>query len=160
MLIRTLTERDIPVWLALAHESDDVVLGLKRNLTVFYEGFDEYMERKIMQEEAFKAVDEESGKCLGIVAFSSNHNRISFIGVSKAVDFHEVGSRLMEFAFSRLDNAREITAKIIKSDARMIEQERALYERFNFKESDVKLEENGVPVIQMKKNPRKTTGVR
>jgi diadenosine tetraphosphate (Ap4A) HIT family hydrolase/predicted GNAT family N-acyltransferase len=149
MLIRALIKNDIPAWLALAHEGDDIVAGLIPDISVFYQGFDEYMARKIKQHEAFMAVDRVSGKYLGVVAFSNKHSRITFLGVTKDADFQVVGGKLMEVALNQLDNTKEITANVIKSGAEMIKQARALYERFSFVKSHEKVVENGVPAIKM-----------
>jgi diadenosine tetraphosphate (Ap4A) HIT family hydrolase/predicted GNAT family N-acyltransferase len=151
MLIRALNKDDTPAWLALAHESDEIVSGLIPDIAAFYKGFDEYMARKIKQHEAFMAADRIPNKCLGIVAYSKKHNRISYIGVTKDADFQNIGGKLMETALNQLDNAKEITANVLKSDAEMIKQERALYERFSFVESDDKVVESGIPACQMKR---------
>src|SRR4030043_185695 len=156
MLIRALTTDDIPAWLAIAHESDEIVSGLIPDITTFYKGFDDYVTAKIKQHEAFMVEDRMSGNCLGVIAFSKSHNRITFLGVTKDADFQTVGGKLMEIALNQLDNTKEITANVLKSDAEPIKQERALYERFSFVESIEKIEENGAPAIQMKRPPLKT----
>jgi diadenosine tetraphosphate (Ap4A) HIT family hydrolase/predicted GNAT family N-acyltransferase len=151
VLIRALTTDDIPAWLALAYESDEIVSELIPDIDAFYEGFDDYMADKIKQHEAFMAADRISGKCLGIVAFSKNNSRITYLGVTQGADFQVVGGKLMEIALNQLDNTREITANILKSDEASIRQERALYERFSFVESDNAIEESGVPALRMKR---------
>jgi predicted GNAT family N-acyltransferase len=159
MLIRALNKDDIPAWLALAHESDEIVSGLIPDIAAFYKGFDEYMARKIKQHEAFMAVDRIPNKCLGIVAYSKKHNRISFIGVTKDADFEKIGGQLLKVAMNQLEWGKEITANVLKSDAEMIKQERALYERFSFVESDDKIMENDVPAIQMRRTTREKTEI-
>jgi len=159
MLIRGLTQKDIPSWLALAHEGDDAVRGLNLSLATFYDGFDAYMTRKIEQNEAFMALNEPSGKCLGIVAFSKKHNRITFLGAFKGANFQKVGGKLMEYALNQLDNTKEITTSVISSTASMIKQERALYESIGFTASNDKIIEAGVPAVQMKLTPKKTASV-
>jgi diadenosine tetraphosphate (Ap4A) HIT family hydrolase/predicted GNAT family N-acyltransferase len=151
MLIRALTKNDVPAWLALAHESDEIVSGLIPDIATFYKGFDDYMESKIKQHEAFMAADRISGKCLGVVTFSKNNSRITFLAVTKEADFQKIGGKLIEVALNQLDNTREITVNVLKSDAEPIKQERALYERFSFVESDNAIVENGIPAIQMKR---------
>ncbi|MBZ9687351.1 hypothetical protein G9F72_013545 [Clostridium estertheticum] len=39
------------------------------NIDIFYEGFDIYMNAKIKQNEAFRAVNGDSKQCMGIAAF-------------------------------------------------------------------------------------------
>ncbi len=154
MLIRALTKKDIPAWLALAHEGDDIVRAINADVAKFYKGFDDYMARKIEQHEAFMAIDRMSEKCLGIVAFSKKHNRITFLGITKDADFQKAGGKLIEIALNQLDNKKEITANVIKSAAEMIKQERDLYERFSFVASDATIVESGIPAWVMKKNPK------
>ena len=151
MLIRALTTDDMPAWLALSYESDEIVGELIPDIDAFYEGFDDYMASKIKQHEAFMAADRISGKCLGIVAFSKNNSRITYLGVTQGADFQIVGGKLMEIALNQLDNTREITATILKSNEASIKQERTLYERFSFVESDDTIVENSVPALQMKR---------
>ncbi|MGD1119306.1 MAG: HIT family protein [Dehalococcoidales bacterium] len=149
MLIRALSNEDIPAWLALAYESDEIVGKLIPDIDKFYEGFDDYMADKISQHEAFMAVDRVSGQCLGIIAFSQNNSRITFLAVTGGAGFQKVGGKLMEIALNQLDNTREITANILKSDEALIRQERTLYERFSFTEAVNPAIEVGVPALQM-----------
>lgn len=149
MLIRALTGEDVPAWLALAYESDEIVGRLIPDIDTFYEGFDDYMAEKIKQHEAFMAQDRVSGRCLGIIAFSKNNSRITFLAVTRGADFQQIGGKLMEIALNQLGNNREITANILKSDEALIRQERALYERFSFAEAANPTIEAGVPALQM-----------
>jgi diadenosine tetraphosphate (Ap4A) HIT family hydrolase len=151
MLIRALTTDDMPAWLALAYESDEIVGELIPDIDKFYEGFDDYMASKIKQHEAFMAADRLSGKCLGIVAFSKKNSRITYLGVTQSANFQNIGGKLMEIVLNQLDNTREITATILKSSEASIQQERALYERFSFTESVGDIVENGLPALQMKR---------
>lgn len=151
MLIRALTQNDIPAWLALAHEGDEMVRGILPDIATFYEGFDEYIESKIKQHEAFMATDRMSGKCLGIVAFSQKHNRITFLGVAQDIDFQKTGRKLMEVALNQLDKTKEITVDVLKSEADIFKKERNLYELFGFTASGKTVSEAGVPARQMKR---------
>ena len=155
MLIREITREDIAVWLALAHEGDEAVARLVPDLAVFYCTFDEYIERKIAQHEAYKATDIISKKCLGIIAFSKNNNRISFIGITeKSSNFTGIGKTLLEFALKQLDSNKVISASVIDSNASMFKKERALYESFGFIDTHDKIMDSGVPAILMKKEPK------
>ena len=159
MLIRALNEKDIPAWLALAHESDDVIARMIPDIAVFYDSFNEYMARKIKQREAFMATDVLTRKCLGIIAFSRTHNRITFLGITKKADFSVIGTKLMEFALKQLDSSKEITANVLKSTAGIFQKEQSLYKRFGFVETDNITMENGIPARQMKKNIEKVASV-
>ncbi|MGD0781022.1 MAG: GNAT family N-acetyltransferase [Dehalococcoidales bacterium] len=159
MLIRALTEKDIPAWLALAHEGDDIVSGMVPDIATFYKGFDEYMKSKIKQQEAFMVVDKTTDKCLGIVAFSKKHNRITFLGVIIKADYNKVGRELMKVALNQMDITKEITANIFKSNAEMMRKERSLLEDFGFTRTDNTILEAGAPAYQMKRPPRKMVSV-
>lgn len=153
MLIRAVTENDRQAWLNLAHESDEIIGQLLSDITTFFKGFDDYVEAKIKQNEAFMAMDRMSGHCLGIVAISKSHNRISFLGVTKNTDFWEIGSKLMEIALNQLDSTREISVNVLKTDLDPIKNERLLYENLGFIECDHTIFEAGVPACLMKRAP-------
>ncbi len=153
MLIRAVTTDDRQVWLDLAHESDEVIGKLIPSIVTFYEGFDAYAEAKIKQNEAFMAMDRISRRCLGIVAISKNHNRITFLGVAKKADFMKIGSKLMEIALNQLDTTREISVNVLKTDLKPIIQERLLYESLGFTIHDDTIFENGIPACLMKRPP-------
>jgi ribosomal protein S18 acetylase RimI-like enzyme len=155
MYTRLMTRDDMSTWLALAHESDDIIRELMPDISVFYKGFDRYMADKIKSNEAFMVVDTTSEKCAGIAAFSRKNNRITFLGVAGEADFPEVGDKLLETALSKLDGRREITVSVIKSDNRLIKRERELYLKHGFVEDKAEIIEAGVPARVMKKPPAK-----
>lgn len=151
MLIRAATLDDRHAWLDLAHESDGLIGRLVTDITAFYEGFEEYMTRKIGQHEAFIAIDRVSSQYLGIIAFSKNHNRISFLGLTGSADFQSVGSKLLETALERLDNTREISVNVLKCGAGIIKRECNLYRLFGIIESGDVASEAGIPAGVMKR---------
>lgn len=156
MLIRQVTINEINAWLSLAHESDDIVTELIPDISVFYEGFDDYMHDKISQNEAFMAEDRISGKCLGITAFSKKNNRISYLGVSQDADFQIVANKLIDVALNQLDSAREISVNVLKSNSEIITRERDLYRSYGFVECDDSVLEVGIPACLMKNAPSGT----
>jgi len=151
MLIRAVTLDDRQAWIDLAHESDVLIITLIPDITAFYEGFDEYMLRKIGKHEAFIAVNRLSSHCLGIIAYSKNHNRISFLGVTGKADFWLVGSKLMQVALDQLDNMQEISVNVLKSNAEILKHERELYELFGFSATGDAAIEAGIPAFVMKR---------
>jgi diadenosine tetraphosphate (Ap4A) HIT family hydrolase/predicted GNAT family N-acyltransferase len=155
MLIRAVTKNDCKAWLALAHEADEIVGKMIEDTATFYEGFDEYMESKIKQNEAFIAEDRISKHCLGIVSFSQKNNRITYLQVAKTSDYQKISEKLMEAALNQLDKTKEISVNVIKSDAEPINQERKLYKRLGFIEDDKAIFEAGVPACSMKRPPSK-----
>ena len=144
---------DRQAWLILAHESDEIVSRLIPDIATFFGGFYDYMDAKIRQNEAFMAEDRISKRCQGIVGFSKKHNRITFLGVAKNRDFQKIGSKLIVFALNQLDNSREISVNVLKSDSEPIKQERKLYESLGFTEHDNTIFEAGVPACMMKRPP-------
>lgn len=153
MYTRLMTKDDIPVWLALAHEGDDIIREFIPDISVFYKDFDRYMVDKIKNNEAFMVVDSTSESCVGIAAFSRKNNRITFLGVNREADFSEVGDKLLETVLSKLDTNREITANVIKSDDKLIKRESELYLKYGFIESEAEVIEAGVPARVMKRPP-------
>lgn len=69
MIIREVTKEDIPAWLTIAHESDNIIALMVPDIAVFYTGFKDYIARKMTQHEAYLAMDIISSRLLGIIAF-------------------------------------------------------------------------------------------
>lgn len=155
--IKTVTQEDIAIWMALSHEYDDYVREFVFDLTEWYEGnesdlaFTDYMNAKIEKNEAFMATDNNE-KCLGIVAFSRTYNRITFFGISHSQDYNLVGEILISYVLNLLNTKSEIAINIIKSTSQHIEEERKLIEKHGFIYISSELE-NGVPVDKMIKPP-------
>ena len=149
--IRAVTENDIAIWFALAKESEAIIKDLIQDTSVFYEGFDTYMQAKIRQQEAFMAWEPGAG-CMGIIAFSRRHNRITFLGVFEGNTYREAGAPLMEFALRQLDGSKEITSTVLKGSHPRLVEERQFYEHYGFQASGDTMEA-GVPAIVMKRLP-------
>jgi GNAT superfamily N-acetyltransferase len=138
------------IWLGLAHETDKNVRDIITDIGIFYEGFDKYMEAKIIQNEAYMAVDKISTQCIGIVAFSKKYNRITFLGVSEKYDFDKIGFKLIEYTLPKLDNTKDISTNVFKGNHERLLQVKHLYEKFGFVEYDNTIFEAGVPACMMK----------
>lgn len=151
MYTRLMTKDDIPAWLALAHEGDRNISELIPDISVFYKGFNEYMNAKVKQNEALMALDGYPEICLGIASFSRKNNRISFLGVAKEADFYSAGSKLLEAVLSKLNTKREITVKVIKSGDEIIERERQLYTDYGFIADEAEVVEAGIPASLMRR---------
>jgi len=108
MLIRLAAAEDKPAWLALSQEYDKYI----KNLALWYDGFDEYMDNKIKKNAAVIAVDRMSGRCNGLIAFSKAYNRITFFGVSENADFAETANRLLTVALRQLDTNKDVIATL------------------------------------------------
>ena len=151
MIIKEVTPEEIPIWLTIVHETDDIIARMVPDIAVFYMGLNDYMQKKVQQHEAFKAYDTISQKCLGIIAFSRNDNRITNLGIPKSGNFQTIGSRLVEFALKELDGTKEITASVLDSKAGVFQKAHALYQHFSFIETNDKIMENGVQVVRVKR---------
>lgn len=151
MIIKEVTPEEIPNWLSIVHETDDIIARMVPDIAVYYAGLNDYMHKKIQQHEAYKAYDTISGKCMGIIAFSRNDNRISYLGIPKSGNYQTIGSRLVEFALKELDGTKEISASVPDIKAGVFQKAHALYQNFNFMETNDKIMENGIQVVRMKK---------
>ena len=80
MKIRLVTEADITKWQTLSAEYDSYVKESVQDLSEWYCGndnspeFTSYMQSKILQKEAYIAVD-SNDSCLGIISFSKKNER-------------------------------------------------------------------------------------
>jgi len=147
----------MPRWQALSAEYDCYVKESVTDLTEWYGGddhspaFTAYMQAKIRQQEAFMAVDCE-GVCLGIIAFSKMHNRITFFVVSHRADFHVAARALFDHAFARLDASKPIYMNEIVSESEWMKMHGTLYNVLGFVYFEDAME-NGVPVRTLVKMP-------
>lgn len=116
MLIRWVTLEDIPKWLELSQQYDKYVLEAGYDLDAWYDygNFNDYMIRKIENFNAIIAEDRMTKKCLGVLAFSKTHNRVTFFAVSHDTDFNEVAQKLYIVAFRQLDSSKDISVKMLK----------------------------------------------
>ena len=154
MFIRMVTPEDKTKWIALSHEYDDYVKELISDLTEWYEGnetsisFENYMNAKISQNEAFIAMCDHNKDCFGIIAISLKNNRITFFGITHKCNFMNAGELLLDYALNLLNENADISTNIIKSTAKQIQNEYDLFSRYGFSHFSDGLE-NGAPVKVM-----------
>ncbi|WP_052339777.1 GNAT family N-acetyltransferase [Gorillibacterium massiliense] len=154
MTMKALGMDDLETWNQFAHEiSDDMVGQLITDTTIFYKDFYSYMKAKIKQNEVFMEIDEDAKRCVGVIAFSRNHNRITFFGVSGVCDYETIGSSLVNVAIEKLDSLREITVNILKGDFEPLLKQKELFEKYSFFECDNAIFEDGVPAYKMLRTP-------
>jgi hypothetical protein len=154
LLLKVVEAIDIPQWLMLSHEFDVYIKELVGSLSHWYDGnendieFSDYMNSKIVKQEAIMVVERANTCCLGIIAFSKNNNRITFFGVSHKADFEPVSMLLINYVLSQLDTNKQITVNVIKSDSEILNKERKIFADYGFiyRNSDL---ENGVPVDKL-----------
>jgi hypothetical protein len=151
IIIKPITTKDIPTWVALSHEYDCYVKELVPNLIHWYEGseidisFESYMKAKISKNEAFMVYDNNRNICLGAIAFSTKFNRITFFGISHTGHYNEIGETLLDYALGKLNSDIDITITVIRSKAPHIQYERGLLKSYGFVNIGNETE-NGVPV--------------
>ena len=158
MQIREVTYDDISKWLSLAHEYDKYVKELVPDLIEWYNGsqtsisFENYMNAKILQHEAFIVTCKNNQDCFGITAISIKNNRITFFGISHNCDFMKIGEQLLSYSLNLLNSNADIFVNIIKSKEKQIQKQYELFDKFGFLYYSDGLE-NGVPVnIMIKKS--------
>ena len=128
MLISLAASEDKPAWLALSQEYDKYI----KNLDLWYDGFDEYMNNKIKKNAAVIAVDRMSGRCNGLIAFSKAYNRITFFGISENADFTETANRLLTVALRQLDTNKDATAILPEGVCPMLKKIISICEKHDF----------------------------
>ncbi|MDR2514552.1 MAG: HIT family protein [Christensenellaceae bacterium] len=151
MLIRWATNDDMPAWLALSGEYDPLIAAIAPDMGLWYAGFDAFMARKIAQYEALIALDRRSQACLGLLAFSRKHNRISFFGIGQKADFSSAAQGLLSTALRQLDVGRPVAASQPKSAHEHILRGVRFFEQNGFSVVDGAAAENGCPVLLLEK---------
>jgi len=149
MLIRWATKEDKSAWLALSREYDAYI---DSDLAQWYDGFDAYMDRKIVQRGALIAEEHET--CMGAIAISRSHNRITFFGISHAAAA-DIAEALLSAALNELDTSREITINAQKGDFPKLQNEKRFLESQGFTIYDDTVLENGCPMYGMRRLPAK-----
>lgn len=133
MLIRFVTKEDKEKWIKLAEDVKDV-FGAP-NMPNEPE-FHEYIDRKISKYEAIIATDRMTKDSLGIISFSTTHNRIAWLGVFKKYRGKGIGSKLLNCALNQLDWSKEITVVTYPDDYLPGVPARMLYKKFGFDDID------------------------
>jgi len=127
MLIRWANEKDIPIWEALSREYDQYISKIATNFGKWYQGINEYMNRKIKQHEAVIAIDRMADGCNGAIAFSRSYNRITFFAISPAADHKETAERLLKVALRQLNSNKDITINLPKGNNSPLETDRSFF---------------------------------
>ena len=132
MLVRWATIQDIPMWEALSREYDPYIAEIAVDFNKWYQGYHEYMTRKIEQHEAILAVNRMSGDCNGVIAFSRSHNRITFFAVSPKADHARTAERLLCVTLRQLNSNRDITINLPESNSEPLSADRSFFENNGF----------------------------
>lgn len=136
MLIRWVTQEDIPAWLELAEEMGPIFDSPSMAKDP---SFYEFIQSKARKYEACIAIDRRTAKCFGIIAFSRTNNRISWFGVFAEHRGIGIGSKLLRCAIQQLDWSREITVETFRDGSEQGAAARKLYAKFGFQDVDKSL---------------------
>lgn len=147
MLIRPATIEDIHHWLILAEEVGPI---FRAPQMAEDKEFHEYMKAKISKAEAFLAEDYMTKRCLGIIGFSKNFNRITWFGVFEEHRNKGVGSKLLKCALNQLDWNKEITVETYPEEYKPGAPAKHIYRKFGFKDSgEASFDRLGNVIIKM-----------
>ena len=135
MLIRWATEKDLPMWSALATEVSPT-FGYSGKMGTDPE-FLSYAQSKVNKYEALTAVDYISGGNMGFIGFSRTNNRISWFAVFEKYRTKGVGGRLLKTALRQLDAAREISVTTFCDGDLPGAPARAIYSKFGFADREI-----------------------
>lgn len=152
MLIRFAAENDLPTWQALSKEYDPFVSKISADFSKWYQGFIDYMARKIEQSEAIIAIDNATGNCKGAIAFSRSNNNITFFAISLKAEHEQTAEKLLESALSELNTNADISINLPDSSFGQLKTDRDFFERndFNFVMNSIV---DGCPMAKLVKKP-------
>ena len=148
MLLRFMAAADIPAWKSLSKEYDRYIGKIATDFSKWYQGFDEYMLRKIKQYEAVIAVDRMSENLLGAIAFSRTHNRITFFAVSPKANHKETAERLLTVALRQLDTGNGITINLPVGDSEPLVSDQNFFNENGF-EFSKEVNIDGCPMAEL-----------
>ena len=135
-------------WLELASEAAELFDSDMANDPRFHQ----HMERTIESHRAFAAYDGEG--VAGIVTISPQRNRIAWLAVFERHRNRGVGTKLVRYAISRLDESRDIEVVTFRPGTPGGEAARRLYLRCGFRDKDSLVEHDGRPRCLMALSPR------
>ena len=117
--------------------------------------FLDYAVRKLGQNEAIMAYDEENDMVAGFIGFSRSYNRITWLGVIKAYRRRGVGSGLIVAALDQLNANEVITVKTYPGNYLPGEPARNLYFKHGFVETTGEvIVEDGLEMVEFSLKPK------
>jgi ribosomal protein S18 acetylase RimI-like enzyme len=145
------TNEIIPAWEDLAREVEPLFEGRMAG----DKGFHEFMNRKIVQNDAFVVRDPNRPESLlGLIAVSHHVNAISWFAVIKKHRGKGIGELLLGHAVKDLDQTREISVITFRENNKQGLPARRLYQKFGFKDFDVNYIHDGHHRCLMKRPPQ------
>jgi len=130
MLIRWVTESDLPSWYVLASEVSELFQhpdDMGEELRSGNRG-----KGAVGRYEMLTAVDYMSGKNMGFICFSRSNNEVTWFAVSEQYRGKGAGDRLLKTALSQLDTGKDITVCTFCEDYPQGTAARALYRKHGF----------------------------
>ena len=155
-IVKCMEPQDISQWRSLSKSYDKYARRLIDDLSVFYNGFEEYMASKVAKREAYMVCLDSL--CCGVIAFSKRHNRITFFGIDEKVDFQVIGDYLLETALERLSPLSDITVNVFDSSQEIFrKQEMLLSEKGFVHNGEMTVEEGAAAKVYRKPSSMGTT---
>ena len=138
---------DLSKWLEVANDVGEIMripnMGSDKS-------FIEYAKRKLEQDNAIMAYDQNNDKIAGFVGFSRTNNSITWLGVKIKYQNQGIGSILLSSALNRLDKSERITVNTYPEDYLPGQPARRLYFRHGFVEtSGVIFLHDGIEMVEM-----------
>lgn len=145
-----------PEWLEIAQEVESIFQGSM----VDNEEFHTFMRRKMEKNEVIIARDtENSNKLMGLIAISYKNNTISWFAVFKKYRGIGLGSILLEYAITELNNKNEIFVTTFREDYEDGKPARRLYQKFGFEDNDTNIVHHGQPRSLMRRLLQRTDDI-
>jgi GNAT superfamily N-acetyltransferase len=145
---------DVPTWKTLSNEMIEEYADTIKDKSIFLDGFDDFMQRKIAHREAYKAIADETNEIAGIICISKKNNAITFFAVFSRYQRQCIGTILLKHALKNLDNERAIYANSFRADYRPGMASQIIYRKNGFITEDESAIESGVHVCRLKKEPQ------
>lgn len=143
-------ENIIPQWNELAREVEPIFQGQMADTI----GFQDFMRKKIEQEEAFIVCSEINNSLMGLITVSRQNNRISWFAVSEQYRNKGIGTVLLTYALNQLDRTKDITVTTFLEGFGPGGPARTVYKKLSFADFQV-IESEGHIRSLMKLPPRK-----
>lgn len=152
MEVEIATYEIIPEWLKLIKEVEPIFQAPMADDPEF----NEFMNRKLTQNEVLMVRDKSDNNALmGVMTISHHYNRISWFAVFNKYRCRGVGSKLLEYAINELGNDRVIEVTTFQESYSDGIPARRAYQKFGFIDYDLTIQMNGNLRSLMKRFPQK-----
>jgi len=123
---------DLTKWLDVADDVGEImrVSEMGKNAA-----FIEYAKRKLEQDNAIMAYDNDTNECTGFIGFSRTNNSITWLGVKEKYRKRGIASKLISLALSELNHNKTITVNTYPANYPPGQPARMLYSQHGFIET-------------------------